>query len=214
MQLYILRHGHAAARADLTADDADRPLTEEGKALMAHEAATLRRLAVKPDLIITSPLTRARQTAEIIAAGLDAEERVIDDARVGEGFGAKRLRRMLAEHDDAGSIMVVGHEPDLSVVIRKLTGAHVVCGKGSLARIDLPDMAAAQGTLVWLLQGDVLAAGAVAAPSATAGAAKRREEPEAGQATSVAPSGERAPLLQEPGKPAPRGRRPDAGKVA
>ena len=111
MELCFLRHGRSVARTEWTADDAARPLTEDGKAAMAHEAATLSRLDVKPDLIVTSRSTTARQTAEIIAAGLDASDRVVGDERAGESLGAKRLRGIPAGHEGAASIMVVGHEP-------------------------------------------------------------------------------------------------------
>jgi phosphohistidine phosphatase len=156
MELYILRHGHCVPRSEWGDDDVRRPLADEAVVAMAHEAWTLARLGVKPDLIITSPLERAQQTAGIVASGLGLEDRLRTDRGLGRGFGMKRLRRLLDEHARAGSIMLVGHEPELSGIIHKLTGGHVLLSKGGLACVHLAARKSRSGELVWLLQADEL----------------------------------------------------------
>jgi len=205
MQLYFLRHGQSVGRSAWKGPDGERPLTEEGRGALAHEAATLLRLGLKPDVIVSSPLVRARETAEIVAGGLGAGDRVVVDDRVAEWFGVRRLRKVLREHGDIKRIMLVGHEPDFSTIIGKLTGGRVVCTKGSLARVDVDAADAGTGELVWLLQAEVLTAEALA-PPVTAGQATRakdediREEGRE-QPMAVAPSGEHVPLLQSTPSP-------------
>ena len=220
MELYFLRHGRSVSRSQWTGDDDERPLTDDGKTAMVHEAATLTRLGVRPDVIVTSPLTRARETAEIAATGLGAADRVEADERLARSFGPKQLRKVLHDHEEAGSIMLVGHEPDISETIGKLTGGRVVCSKGALARVDLDDGDDDRGELVWLLQADQLVGGELvpAADAAAerhagaeehAGAGERGtdEQPtgEAGEETAaekhptvIAPSGEEVPILEPP----------------
>ena len=156
MELYFLRHGRSVSRADWAEDDGQRPLTEDGRLDMAREVATLARFGLRPDLIVTSPLRRARQTAEIVAAGLEASDRLIDDDRLAQGFGPKRLRKVLRAHKEARHIMLVGHEPDFSATIGKLTGGRVLCSKGGLARVDIADIEDRHGELVWLWQANQL----------------------------------------------------------
>lgn len=152
MELYFLRHGRSVPRSDWTVDDALRPLTDEGRAAMVREAATLARLGLEPDVILTSPFLRARETAQIAASALGILERLETDDRLSSGFGPKQLRKVLRDHADAARVMLVGHEPDFSQTIGKLTGGTVVCGKGSLVRVDVDDVDQPEGALVSLWQ--------------------------------------------------------------
>src|SRR5216683_2320278 len=70
-ELYLIRHGLAEERGEAWPDDSKRPLTEEGMSRLRKQARGLARLGVMLDVVLTSPLVRARQTAEIVAAGLD-----------------------------------------------------------------------------------------------------------------------------------------------
>jgi phosphohistidine phosphatase SixA len=92
---------------------------------------------------------RARQTAEIAAAELDAGAPV-DDDRLARGFDRKHLAAILADHRGAQALVLVGHEPDFGRTIRELTGGAVVCKKGGIARVDIDDETV-RGELVWLL---------------------------------------------------------------
>jgi phosphohistidine phosphatase len=158
MKLFFLRHGLAGDPTEWPANDADRPLTDYGKERMGREAATIARLDLGLDAILTSPLVRAYQTAEIVARELDLLDALKSDERLAPGFDREELAGILRDHAEAGAVMLVGHEPDFSGTIGSLIGgARVVCKKGSLAYVELPDPSSSEGTLVWLIPPKVLA---------------------------------------------------------
>jgi phosphohistidine phosphatase len=152
MRIYFLRHGKAENRAEWAGDDASRPLTAEGEAAMRREAKVLRAMDLALDAIVTSPLARARRTAEIVADGVGLRGHLTEDDRLAPGFDARRLEHVVAAHPEAESIMVVGHEPDFSATVAELIGGgDVVFKKGGLARVDVTAPVAGGGQLVWLL---------------------------------------------------------------
>ncbi len=151
MKVYFLRHGKAD-RSQWAGDDDARPLTAEGEAAMRREAEALRALGLAPDVIVTSPLARARRTAELAAEGLGLSARVVVDDRLAPGFDVRRLEQVLAAHGPAGEVLVVGHEPDFSATVAELIGGgDIVMKKGGLARVDVTAPVAGGGELVWLL---------------------------------------------------------------
>ena len=152
MRVYFLRHGKAEDRAAWQGRDADRPLTAEGAEELRREAKRLRAMDLGLDVIVTSPLARARATAEIVAAELGLGGSLVEDERLAPGFDLGRLEQVLAAHGRAGAIMLVGHEPDFGETIAELIGGgDVVMKKGGLARVDVTAPAAGGGRLVWLL---------------------------------------------------------------
>jgi phosphohistidine phosphatase len=160
MRLYFLRHGIAAPRGEWTGDDALRPLTETGKKRLRQVAAYLAGLQLDIDLIITSPLVRCTQTAEVAARRLKLSDRLATDDRLAPGFGQTMLARVVRSHADAGALMLVGHEPDFSQTIGSLIGGgRVVCKKGGVACVNVPDIRAMEGDLEWLVPPGLLAAG-------------------------------------------------------
>ncbi len=152
MEILFLRHGIAEERETWKGDDRARPLTARGRRAMERTAVRLAGLGVAPELIVTSPLVRARQTAEIAAAGLGMDDRVVEDGRLAPGFDAGGLRDLLEDRPVTAAVMLVGHEPDFSEIIAELIGGgRVVCKKGGLARVDVAELSFAGGELVWLL---------------------------------------------------------------
>jgi phosphohistidine phosphatase len=150
MKLYFLRHGIAADVGPEGTGDAGRPLTEEGIAAMRAEARGLRRLGVRLDVLLSSPLVRARQTAEIVARELNLQTELAET--LSPGCDVKRLLDLLEAHRDAQAVMVVGHEPDFSDMAGALAGgARLRLKKGGLARVDLDEGMAGTSTLAWLL---------------------------------------------------------------
>jgi len=145
MDLYFLRHGEADW-PDWKKSDDERPLTKRGKKEMREVARYLARLKVNPQLIVTSPLPRASQTAEIAAEQLNGKLRT--DELLAPGFGLEQLRKVWKRHH-ARSLMVVGHEPDFTNVIAKLTGASLKLSKAGVALLDV-DVEAEEGKLLWL----------------------------------------------------------------
>ena len=145
MQLYFLRHGEADW-PDWTKPDDERPLTDFGKKEVRQVAKFLERLKVKPDLIVTSPLPRASQTAEIAADNLKVKLR--KDELIEPGFGMSELRTVLKRHRSK-VLMLVGHEPDFTTVISELTGASLKLSKAGVALLDI-DPESEEGKLLWL----------------------------------------------------------------
>ncbi len=158
MRCYFLRHGIAVDAGDWRGGDFDRPLTGEGVEKIEREARTIAGLDLQLDAIVTSPLVRARQTAESVATELKLRDRLIDSELLGLDFDLERLANVLAEHPGANAILFVGHEPGLSRTIGRLVGgARVEMKKGSLACVGMPDASALDGKLLFLLPPKVLA---------------------------------------------------------
>jgi phosphohistidine phosphatase len=158
MEIYFLRHGDAGTAAGWKGGDAERPLSKEGTARMEKEAAAIARVRPAVDAILTSPLLRARQTAEIVAKKLRLADAMVLEERLAPGFGTAELKQILKERRASRGLMVVGHEPDFSRVIAAcIGGGSVECKKGSLARVDMDDISSLTGVLVWLLPPRVLA---------------------------------------------------------
>src|SRR5262245_11654098 len=145
MQLYFLRHGEADWPG-WTKPDNERPLTDFGKKEVRQVGKFLNFLKVKPDLVVTSPLPRALQTAEIAAEQLKAKLR--QDERLEPGFGITELRTVLKQHHSK-VLMLVGHEPDFSSVISAVTGASLKLSKSGVALVDF-DPETEKGRLLWL----------------------------------------------------------------
>ncbi len=145
MQIYFLRHGEADW-PDWTKPDDERPLTDFGKKEVRQVAKLLERLKVQPDLIVTSPLPRASQTAKIAAEYLGAKLR--EDEGLEPGFGMRQLRTLLERHYSK-VLMLVGHEPDFTDLISELTGASLKLSKAGVALLDV-DSESGEGKLLWL----------------------------------------------------------------
>jgi phosphohistidine phosphatase len=153
--LYFLRHGKAGSPRP--ANDDARELTDGGRTALRAAAPIWRRLNLRPDVVISSPLPRAFQTAELFCEAVGGEPVTDDGLRPGAGWG--QLARAMAGYPDARRVMFVGHEPDLSAAIVELTGAASVrMRKGGLACLEfygIPE--AGSGELAWLLDPDLYA---------------------------------------------------------
>ena len=145
MNLCFLRHGEADW-PNWTKPDNERPLTERGRKEMKRVAKFLERLKLVPDVILTSPLPRASQTAEIVGQRLGIELQI--EPALAHGFNIERLRRLLAKRD-AECIMIVGHEPEFSEIIGELTGGKTKISKAGVALLEI-NRSGTSGTLLWL----------------------------------------------------------------
>jgi phosphohistidine phosphatase len=145
MHLYFLRHGEADWPEWEKSDD-ERPLTKRGKKEMHEVAKFLARIKAKPSLIVSSPLPRASQTAEIAAEHLKLKYRT--DKLLAPGFGLNHLKRLFEKYPEK-SLMIVGHEPSFTETISALTGASLKLSKAGLALVDV-DLPSRKGKLLWL----------------------------------------------------------------
>lgn len=154
MELYLLRHGEAApVDPPRIPRDESRPLTGYGERQIEALAATLASAGVRPDIILTSPLRRAFQTAQIVARSLGAPDPLPQDA-LRPGCSRDAALGLLREFSHAERILLVGHNPEISQIGIDLTGSDVdlSLAPGGLARIDLNGLPRPRaGTLVWLL---------------------------------------------------------------
>lgn len=169
-EILFLRHGLAYDRdlwvpEDGNTDDERRPLTEAGISGLTQSAAQMQALALGCEAIITSPLVRARQTAQIMhatfAAGMSAGMSagpLIEDETLKPGFDFGLLKKLVKRYDRYACVMLVGHEPDFSDTIGDLIGGgHVIMKKGGLARVALRHKAKdLRGDLLWLVTPELL----------------------------------------------------------
>lgn len=159
MILYFLRHGRAEPAGD-GADEARR-LTPEGEAALRAAGTLWRRLNLRPDIVLTSPLARATRTADLAceALGLGTEHGPIPDDRLRPGAAWSDFAQAMAAHDDARRVMFVGHEPDLSRAAALLTGAASVrLRTGGIACVEFPGIPEpGSGELAWLIDPDLYA---------------------------------------------------------
>ena len=158
-ELYLIRHGLAEERGEAWPDDTKRPLTERGMSRVRKAVRGLARLGVSIDVVLTSPLVRARQTAEIIAGGFDPRAPlVMVDALAPDGSYHAVLAD-LEKHAKRTRIALVGHEPGLGELAARLIGTRhaVEFKKGAICRIDLETLPpAGLGTLRWFLTPKIL----------------------------------------------------------
>lgn len=158
MNLFLLRHGLAVEPGTPGfKNDAVRPLTPKGKLQLRKIAAAMRVMELEFDVIWSSPLVRARQTAEIVAKELKAKEQLelVEELSPG-GDAVKLIKNLRALKPAPENILLVGHEPDLSELISGLvtgkTGAGFALKKAGLAKLELENLRAGRcATLTWLL---------------------------------------------------------------
>ncbi len=138
--IYLLRHGEAAKASDANVSrDAERPLTPSGRERLERAARGIRNLGIAPDRILTSPYRRARETAEIVAAGLGTPEALSTEEALASGARWDEVKRALSRIEVWNGLLLVGHEPDLSMMTAEMIGAgkgSVDFGKGTLACVE------------------------------------------------------------------------------
>jgi phosphohistidine phosphatase len=138
--LYLVRHAIAEERGPAWPDDSQRPLTAEGAKRWRREATGLVAIDARPDLILTSPFTRARQTADLLAAAFAKKPKVMELAALKPGVKARDVLRALQQPEGRiDSLALVGHEPDLGELAALLVGFKTApeFKKGGVARIDV-----------------------------------------------------------------------------
>jgi len=158
-ELYLVRHAIAAERGSEWPDDTKRPLTERGISRFKEAVKGLRHLDVTVDEIFTSPLVRARQTAELLAAGVDGKPpiKVLEALAPGHSFAS--LMSQLAKVARRRRVALVGHEPDLGELAAHLIGAGraLAFKKGGVCRIDIGSLSSRRaGSLIWFFPPQVL----------------------------------------------------------
>jgi phosphohistidine phosphatase len=166
MNLFILRHASAGTRRTNPAVDVKRPLDKDGKRHCLHLAHVLNALTINFDLIVSSPLKRSLQTAQLVATETGYETPILISKALAPNATWTQFQRLLHECSAYENVMVVGHNPNITSFIMQL-----VCGpnghdggrqhtrirlrKGSIAKLN---MQRGPATLLWLLDPRVVKA--------------------------------------------------------
>ena len=153
-QLYLIRHGLAEERGHAWPDDAKRPLTEQGMSRLRKSARGLARLGVSLDVILTSPFTRTRQTAEIVAAAFDPNPHIVSAESLVPGGTYQAVLADLEKQARRPRVALVGHEPGIGEIAARLAGSRhpMVFKKGAICRIDVDALPpSGPGTLRWFV---------------------------------------------------------------
>ena len=158
MHIYVIRHAEAQPLGQKNAfDDERRSLTSEGRDRMRGGAKGLGALGVEPDLIMTSPLARALETAEIVAAALGVNKKeIVHTDNLKPGASADELFSEIKKCSGVEAVALVGHEPDLSGIISRILQGQgripVDLKKGGACCLNVTEtVPTLRGSLVWLL---------------------------------------------------------------
>ena len=151
MIVYFLRHAEAEPDARR---DFDRELTVKGLEQAEKAGKFFARNGLLPDLIITSPVVRARQTARIVAQRLGDID-LVEEPWLACGMRPETCLRELGNYANKPAVLVVGHEPDFSQAIASLIGLHdpgnLHVRKASLTAISMPTIAPGAATMEFLV---------------------------------------------------------------
>jgi phosphohistidine phosphatase len=153
-EIYLVRHAIAAERGEEWPDDTKRPLTERGIARFKEAVEGLAWLKVEIDEIFTSPLVRAKQTANILAAGLGGKPPVKTLDALAPGHAPASALHELARTAKRQRVALVGHEPGLGELAAHLLSSQrpLPFKKGGACRIDIQSFTSRRpGELEWLL---------------------------------------------------------------
>lgn len=161
MKLYIVRHAIAFPHGTPGMAEDQRPLTDEGIKKMEKAAAGLKALEVAPDVILSSPLPRAWQTAEIVQSALGEKTKLRSFPALAPTGQRKEVYEGLLSFEKLKSLMLVGHQPSLGEIAGEIawgSAAHALeLKKGGACAIEIERLASTpRGTLLWLVTPSIL----------------------------------------------------------
>jgi phosphohistidine phosphatase len=159
-ELYFLRHGVAADREGWDLSDDERPLTEEGIEKMVREVKGLKKIKFSPEVLISSPLARAVQTAQIVKTHLLHPDKIEIEETLKPGGSLSEFLKKIRKRKEE-SFLLVGHEPSMSLWVQSLLGIPGAGGvrlkKGGLCHLVWdPDVSPPRAELISLLPPRVL----------------------------------------------------------
>jgi phosphohistidine phosphatase len=139
MQIFFLRHANAGEPKLNPAKDEKRPLDKLGIEQSHDVGRALAALNITVDVILSSPLKRAMQTASVVANEIDHEEKVLTDNALRPGATYEQFQDLLRRYSRKDAIMVVGHNPTMTEFLSKMVGAvpgTLEMKKGAIARVE------------------------------------------------------------------------------
>ena len=157
MRVLVIRHAQAVPQGTRDLRDADRPLTADGERRFRATALALARVVPNPEVLLTSPLLRARQTATLLAAAWTDIEPTLEPALASGSVDA--ILGALEPHARGATVVLVGHEPTVSALLGELLGVisseAIVFEPGAAALLEISSVARHSGRLVWFLPPDL-----------------------------------------------------------
>ncbi len=154
--LLLLRHAKSSWK-DTSVKDFDRPLNQRGSKAAPAIGRLIRKRKLHPDQVLSSPAERARQTTQLVleAAGLKIEVRY--DERIYEASAARLFEIVSQIDEEAGMVMMVGHNPGFEELLEALTGDARTLSTAALACIELDiekwsKVKAGENSLSWLVK--------------------------------------------------------------
>ncbi len=156
MEIYLLRHGIAVEHGAHGERDEERALTSEGRRKVRDVAAAMRAMKLSFDVILTSPLVRALQTAEIVAESLRLKKRLQVTEHLSPGvLPVKQIKWLGNLRPLPGRVLLVGHEPNFSELASHLLtgGRHLTMNfkKAGLCKVSAERPGPGRATLEWFL---------------------------------------------------------------
>jgi len=158
MEIILIRHAKAESRdANTWPDDDVRPLTAEGRAEQRAATRAMKKMGIKFDFLVTSPLLRARETTDIVAKGYRWAEPPQVAEEMGHGYSPGAVVKLLAKFPPSAVVALVGHEPDLSdltaALVTKDGRLNIAVKKSGVVGIEFDGAAeAGKGTLLFHLK--------------------------------------------------------------
>jgi phosphohistidine phosphatase len=153
--LLLLRHAKSS-RDDISLRDIDRPLEDRGRRDAPRMGELLKERGPLPDMVISSPAVRARETAELFTAAAGLNFGLRFDEKIYDATSADLLKVIRHIPDKSSCAMLVGHNPGFEDLVSRLTGSHKNMPTAALACIEFKikswdDVEDGQGNLLWLL---------------------------------------------------------------
>jgi phosphohistidine phosphatase len=154
MDIYILRHGEAQPRSE-DLPEAERELTQKGRRDVERIARLAWAAKVQPDLVLSSPYARAKQTAEIAIQAFESKPDLVETPVLVPSGSPKQVWREIKSHSKSRQLLLVGHEPQLSDLVAYLLVSPALrldLKKGALVRIRVDQLGVEpHGELKWVL---------------------------------------------------------------
>ena len=143
MNLYLMRHADAGVPRENPLLDAKRGLVKEGKQQCMLMAGVLAALKAQIDVVIASPLKRARQSAQFVATEIGIDTTIVSSPSLAPDGDYAAFQQLISQYSNREGVLVVGHNPNLHQFIGRLitgnghTGGSIRLRKGAIARIDM-----------------------------------------------------------------------------
>jgi phosphohistidine phosphatase len=146
MNLFVLRHASAGVKRANPLLDLKRPLDKDGKGHCLQLAHVLNAMKISFDLVVSSPLKRSLQTAQLVATETGYEQNILISNALAPSASYAQFQRLLRECAAYENLLVVGHNPNISLFLGQLIGsggpdaagtARIRLRKGSMARVSL-----------------------------------------------------------------------------